>query len=433
MLSPRHVGTYLHEWRELPADDFTRYPLGMNWFTRLFERRSLEDPKTPLSAPADWLFDALGARKSSTGLAVTPENSLEVTSVWAAVRMISSTLATMPLPVYRHIDGGKERAREHPLYTLLHDRPNPEMSSFVWRELMAAHLLLYGNSFNEIERNGRNDPIALWPIHPASVRVERLKSGERLYHVRVDGQEVPVPPGNMLHIPGFSLDGCTGLVPMALMREAVGVAKATEAFGASFFNNGAAPSGVLSHPGTLGKDGEDNLRESWGKLYSGLSNAHRIAILEEGMTWAPLGVPPEHAQYLETRKFTVSEIARIFLIPPHLIGDLERATFSNVEQQSQDYVSRCIEPWTRRIEQELNYRLFTDRSYFAEFVLEGLLRGDSAARAEFYTKLFNMGAISPNEIRERENMNHVPGGDVRFVPLNMQPLGQERAEDESAV
>jgi HK97 family phage portal protein len=399
-----------------------------DWF-----KRSLESPTTSLADPDAWLYGALGGQRSTTGVNVTPENALESSAVWSAVRTISSTLATLPLVTftYRHTDGGKERAREHGLYRLLHDRPNPETSSFIWRETLAAHLLLYGNHYSEIERNGRGDPIGLWQIHPTAVRTERLGDGSKAYIVTVDGEDVFVSARNMLHIPGFSLDGCTGLFPIKLARNSIGLTRATEEFGSSFFGNGTAPSGVITHPGTLGKDGVENLRNSWNAKHKGLSNAQRISILEEGMKFEPLGVAPEHAQFLETRKFQVSEIARLFLIPPHMIGDLERATFSNIEAQGVEYVTRTIEPWTRRIESELNYKLFNDDAYFAEFILEGLLRGDSAARGEFYTKLFNLGAISPNEIRAKENMNPVPGGDKRFVPLNMQELGAEtNGEDE---
>jgi HK97 family phage portal protein len=287
---------------------------------------------------------------------------------------------------------------------------------------MLAHLLLYGNAYSEIERNGRGDPVALWPLLPNQVRIVRI-GDNKVYVVRVRGEEVSLPSDNVLHVSGFSLDGCTGLIPVSLAKNAIGLARATEEFGSSFFSNGAAPSGVLSHPAKLGKEATDNLRASWAALYSGLTNAQRIAILEEGMTWTPLGVAPEHAQFLETRRFQVSEIARLFLIPPHLIGDLDHATFSNIEQQSIEYVTYCIQPWARRIEQELNHRLFSDRSQFAEFVLDGLLRGDSASRAAFYTSMSNIGVLSINEIRSMENLNRIDGGDVHRVPLNTSPLG----------
>jgi HK97 family phage portal protein len=390
-----------------------------NQFFNRSESRNLNDPKKPLVAPLDW---GTGGR-SAAGVTITPETALESTTVWAAVRMISSTLATLPLQTFRHVDGGKERAREHAAYRLLHDRPNPEMSSFVWRETMAAHLLLFGNHYSEIERNEKGDPIALWPVHPTSVRTERM-AGRKFYIVRVGTEEVTLPADDVLHVPGFSLDGCTGLMPVNIARNALGLSKATEEYGSAFFGNGATPGGILSAPGKLGPDARENLRASWNGDHRGLSNAQRVAILEGGMQWQPMGVPPEHAQFLETRKFSVSEIARIFLIPPHLIGDLERATFSNIEHQAIQYVTHCIEPWTRRIEQEINFKLFNDPSHFAEFVLEGLLRGDTAARADWYTKMAGLGVYSINEIRERENLNRIPDGDKRFVPLNMVELGQ---------
>jgi HK97 family phage portal protein len=381
-----------------------------------------QDRSSTLADPAPWLFEAFGARSTFAGVSVTPENSLETTSVWAAVRMISSTLATLPLPVFRHVDGGKVRARDHALYKLLHDRPNPEMSSFVWRETGAAHLLLYGSWYNEIERNGAGQPVNLWPLHPAQVRTERLQNGAKVFIVRVDGQDVPLSADNILHVPGFSLDGQGGLIPVHLARNAIGLSRATEEFGSRFFSNGASPSGVLSHPAKLGEKGQKLLRDSWN---TGLSNSHRIAILEEGMSWTPLGVPPEHAQFLETRKFSVAEIARLFLIPPHLIGDLERATFSNIEHQAIQYVTHCIEPWTRRIEQELNFRLFgDDPAHFAEFILEGLLRGDSTARGSFYAQALAAGWMTTNEVRERENLNRIDGGDVPRVQLNTAPMNE---------
>lgn len=376
----------------------------MKWFKRT-ERRS---------------NSFLDAFRSTIGLTVTPENSLETTTVWSAVRVISSTIATLPFPVYEQTDAGKEKAREHPVYRLLHDRPNPEMSSFVWRETLMGHVLLYGNACCEIERNNRGDAIALWPIHPTNIRIERIDN-QRVYIVRVNGQDVALPADDVLHFPGFSLDGCNGLIPTRLASNAIGLAKATEKFGSQFFSNGASPSGVLEHPGKLGEEGLERLRKSWNAAQSGLTNAQRVAILEQGMKWTPLGIPPEHAQFLETRKFQVTEIARIFLLPPHLIGDLERATFSNIEHQAIQYVTLCIEPWARKIEQEVNYKLLGD-GYFAEFILEGLLRGDSTTRADFYAKLFGIGVLSVNDIREKENLNRVAGGDQRFVPLNMTTL-----------
>lgn len=401
----------------------------MGWLDSL-QRRSLENPKTSLSNPAEWLYNALGARQAASGVTVTPETALEVSAVWAAVRMISSAVASLPLPVYQHTSDGKTKARQHPHYKLLHDRPNPEQSAFVFRETMQAHLLLYGNCYAEIVRNALGFIVELWPIHPANVTAKRDKDGKKFYAIRVNGQEVNVTAESILHISGFSLDGSTGLIPTTLARNSIGLAKATEDFGSKFFSNGASLSGALTHPGKLGAEARENLRGSFNNLHAGLTNAQRVAVLEEGMTWTPLGVPPEHAQFLETRKFQVTEVARVFQIPPHMLADLERATFSNIEHQAIEYVTHCIAPWCRRWESELNYRLFDDDpDYFSEFNLDGLLRGDSASRAAFYSSLFQIGVLSPNEIRAKENLNAIEGGDRRFIPLNMASLDNVPAPD----
>jgi len=391
-----------------------------------FGKRSLENPATSLSDPDAWLFEALGARSSSAGISVSPTNSLEVTAVWAAVRRISSTMASLPLHVYARTEAGKEVARNHPVYQLLHTRPNPWMSSFVFRELVVAHLLIVGSSFIEVERNGAGIPIALWPIHPLNVDVKIQRDGSPLYVVTVDGQPIPLSPDTVIHIQGFSLDGCRGLVPVSVARNAIGLAKASEQYGATWFGEGGVPSGVLSHPGQLDEEGRANLRKSWSAIHSGKS---RLAVLEEGMAYSPLAVAPEVSQFLESRQFSVSEIARVFLIPPHLIGDLSRSTFSNIEQQSIEYVQHCIQPWCARVEQELTHALL-DGEYFAEFNLSGLMRGDSKSRAAYYATMVDRGIFSVNECRALENMNPVDGGDVLRVPLNMAPLPKDVPDEQ---
>jgi HK97 family phage portal protein len=340
--------------------------------------------------------------------------------------MISSTVATLPLPVFEaQPDGGKVRAKHQPAYRLLHDRPNPEQSSFVFREQMMGHLLLCGNFYAEIERNGAGDPVALWPLPPFSVRTERL-GDKKVYVVRVEGSDVALSPDNVLHVQGFSLNGHEGLIPSHLARESIGLAKATETFGASFFGNGAVPLTAVSVPGNLTKEQALDVAAGFEAKHKGLSKAQRVAVMSGGMTLNVLGIAPEQAQFLETRKFQVAEVARLFLIPPHMIGDLENGvSYASIEQQAIGYVTHTIEPWTRRIEQEINYKLFGDSRFFAEFVLEGLLRGDSAARAAWYTSMANLGIYSVNEIRERENLNRIPEGDVRFMPMNMQELGKD--------
>lgn len=388
------------------------------------ERRNLNNPATQLSAPAEWLFDALGSGRSTTGVSVTPENSLELSSVWATVKLVAGTVATLPLPVFREDETGKHRAKDHPVYHLLQHRPNPEMSAFIFRELQVAHLLLFGGAYAEIERNGRGDCVALWPLVPSQVRTARV-GDQRVYLVRVaGGNEVPIAPENMLHVQGFGLDGQAGLIPTFVQRDTIGQAKAVEKFSAAFFANGAVPLTALTVPGTLTADQKKEIREGFEKQHQGLSRAQRVAILSGGMSLTALGISPEQSQLLESKRFSVQEVARVFGVPAHLIGDLEHATFSNIEQQSLDFSKFCIEPLTRRIEGELR-KLFTD-GHYAEHVLEGLLRGDSAARAAFYREMTNIGAMTINEVRRREGLNDIEGGDVPRVPLNTAPLGAEQ-------
>jgi len=395
-------------------------------FPRLLTKRaSPENPSTNLSDPASWLFDALGARKSAAGVNVSESNAMQASAVYACVRVLSESVASLPLPVFRRRDPkGKDIARDHPLYRILHDRPNPEMSSFAFRETLMAHLALWGNAYAEIEMNSAGRVLALWPLRPDAMRVRRVNN-ELLYEYTLNGEVIPLARNRVLHIPGLAYDGLIGYSPIGLARQAVGLTMATEQFGATFFSNGARPGGVLSHPGQLSPEAAKRLKISWEEAQGGLTNAQRTAVLEEGVTFTEVGIPPDHAQFLETRKFQVREIARIFRIPPHLIGDLEQATFSNIEQQSLEFVVHTLRPWLVRWEQTLNYALFSDRDQgeaFCEFQVEGLLRGDSAQRAAFYTALFNLGVFSPNDIRDKENLNPVEGGDVRLVPLNMTTL-----------
>lgn len=397
----------------------------MTFLDSLF-RASPENPTTNLSNPDAWLWDAFGARKSATGAHVSGASALRSSAVLACVRVRSETIASLPLPVFRRKQPrGKDIAREHPLYKILHDRPNPEMSSFVFRETLQSHLDLWGNAYAEIETNQSGRVLALWPLRP-DVTAPRRLNGSIVYDTTVGNDRVTLASERVLHVPGLGFDGLVGYSPIGLAKEAIGLALATEEFGARFFSNGARPGGVLTHPQRLSDDAAKRLKASWNEAQSGLTNAQRTAVLEEGVTFKEIGIPPDHAQFLETRKFQTREIARIFRVPPHMIGDLEQATFSNIEQQSLDFVVHTIRPWLVRWEQTLNYALFSDRDQggqsFCEFQVDGLLRGDSQARGQFYNQLFQLGALSPNDIREKENLNPVPGGDQYFVQLNMSTL-----------
>lgn len=385
-----------------------------------------------LRHPTAWLVDAVSGRSTSTGERVSPETAQTIPAYFAAIRVVSEDVAKLPLIVYKRLEPrGKDRAPDHPVYRLLHKAPNPEMSSFAFREVLTQHALSWGNGYAEIVRDGSGTPTEVWPIHPSRVRAMR-EDGVLRYDVREDQGWVPVDPYNMLHIHGPGGDGVSGLSMAQLLAESIGVSLATQRYAAAFFGNNSSPGGILSHPTRLSPEATQNLRKSWEERHGGSANVGRVAILQEGMTWQSISIPNEDAQFLETRRFQVEEIARAFRIPPHMIGDLSKATFSNIEQQALEYVQNTLMPWLVRWEQEVSRKLFdaADDEHFAEHLVTSLLRGDQAARSAFYSTLFNIGSLSPNDIRELENMNPVEGGDEYFRPLAMQRLTDEDEEPE---
>ena len=398
----------------------------MGFITRLLQPTEPVERRTMTLADLDSMMDAaVTGRPSSTGLSIDPDRSLANTAVFACVRVLSETLAGLPLPVFeRKADGSKERAQGHPLYPILHDAPNAEMTAFEYRECMMGHLALWGNHYSEIVRDGyTGDVRALWPLRPDKMQLRRSDANRIEYVYRMpDGTDKVWQAQNILHVRGLGSNGIIGYSPVSIAREAVGLGLATELYGASFFGNGARPGAVLLHPGVLSDEAHSRLRKSWENRHQGLSNAQRVAILEEGMTIETIGVPPEDAQFLETRRFQVNEIARLFRVPPHMIGDLDRATFSNIEQQSIEFVVHTITPWAERIEQRLAQSLIVaverDR-YYIEHVVDGLLRGDIQSRYEAYATGRQWGWLSANDIRQLENMNPVDGGDIYLSPMNM--------------
>ena len=387
---------------------------------------------------------------SSSGKAVTERSAMQMTAVYACVRILSEAIAGLPLHMYRYKeDGGKEKAIDHPLYLLLHDEPNPEMSSFVFRETLMTHLLLWGNAYAQIIRNGKGEIIALYPLMPNKMQVSRDERGRLFYSYQKSQEELPkdnrqtviLDPSDVLHIPGLGFDGLVGYSPIAMAKNAIGLAIATEEYGSKFFANGATPSGVLEHPGTI-KDPE-RLRESWQKTFGGSRNSNKTAILEEGLKYKPISISPNEAQFLETRKFQINEIARIFRVPPHMVGDLEKSSFSNIEQQSLEFVKYTLDPWVIRWEQSIQRTLLTQeekKSYFVKFNVEGLLRGDYQSRMSGYATARQNGWMSANDIRELENLDRIPaedGGDLYLVNGNMIPImgtlhhkGKEETDDE---
>ena len=401
----------------------------MGLFSGLF--RSRDKPKNS-TAGSTYTFYMGG---STSGKRVTEQSAMQMTAVYSCVRILSEAVAGLPLHLYKYNDkGGKEKAIEHPLYRILHDEPNPEMTSFIFRETLMTHLLLWGNAYSQIIRNGKGEIVALYPLMPNKMKVDRDENGVLYYEYTHSSDEadtmknttVRLSSYDVLHIPGLGFDGLVGYSPIAMAKNAIGMAIACEEYGAKFFANGAAPSGVLEHPGVI-KDPQ-RVRDSWQSTYGGTANAHRVAVLEEGMKYTPISISPEQAQFLETRKFQINEIARIFRVPPHMVGDLEKSSFSNIEQQSLEFVKYTLDPWVIRWEQALSRALFTEEektSMFIKFNLEGLLRGDYVSRMNGYATARQNGWMSANDIRELENLDLIPdeqGGNLYLINGSMLPL-----------
>ena len=406
----------------------------MNILSGLFHSR--DKPQNRIGGGWSFLFGG-----TTSGKTVNERTAMQTTAVYACVRILSEAVAGLPLHIYRYrADGGKERITMHPLYHLLHDEPNPEMTSFVFRETLMSHLLLWGNAYAQVVRNGRGQAVALYPLLPSKMDVSRAANGELLYTYYRDADETGLNPkggyitlrrDEVLHIPGLGFDGLIGYSPIAMAKNAIGMSLATEEYGASFFANGANPGGVLEHPGVIKDIGR--VKESWNSAYQGNGNAHKIAVLEEGMKFQAIGIPPEQAQFLETRKFQINEIARIFRVPPHMVGDLEKSSFSNIEQQSLEFVKYTLDPWVVRWEQSLQQSLLLPSekpSLFIRFNLDGLLRGDYQSRMNGYAVGRQNGWMSTNDIRELEDMNRISaeeGGDLYLVNGNMTKLADAGA------
>ena len=394
----------------------------------------------PVDKAADAGYSFLFGRTTS-GKPVNERAAMQTTAVYACVRILAEAVASLPLHVYEYQDdGGKKLVHDHPLYYLLHDEPNPEMTSFVFRETLMSHLLIWGNAYAQIIRDGAGRVLGLYPLLPDKMDVQRDDKGNIYYVYSRNSDENPVfkEYGNIrlkaedvLHIPGLGFDGLIGYSPIAMAKNAVGMTLACEEYGASFFANGANPGGVLEHPGVL-KD-PSKVRESWNSVYRGVNNAHKIAVLEEGMKYQQIGIPPEEAQFLETRKFQINEIARLYRIPPHMVGDLDKSSFSNIEQQSLEFVKYTLDPWVIRWEQSLQRSLLLPGEkgkYFIKLNVDGLLRGDYQSRMNGYAVGRQNGWFSANDIREMENMNPIPdeeGGNLYLINGAMTKLADAGA------
>ena len=397
----------------------------MGWLANLMhaEQRTMS-----LGELDDWMDHQLGGTPSGTGIWVDQSTAMTSAVVYACVNVLAQTIAALPLLVYRKLpNGGKERAPEHRLYPILHDAPNPEMTSYEFRAALVGHVCLWGNAYAEIELSdaGVN---ALWPLRPDRMTPNRDDANRLVYDYRLpDGTTKRFQFNQIMHWRGLSSNGIIGYSPIQQNAESVGVDLATRQYGARFFGNDSRPGGILSHPGKLSDDAAKKLKKRWEEAHRGLSNSQRVAVLEEGVSWTTIGVPPEQAQFLETRKYGRAEIAALYRVPLHLINDLERATFSNIEHQSLEFVKYSLVPWLVQMEQSYKRDLFAlgdgKRTHFAEHLVDGMLRGDVASRFAAYQTARQNGWLNADEIRELENMNPIGGeeGTTYLWPANMTP------------
>ena len=399
----------------------------MGMLSRLFRvdrRMTLDD--------MDAMMDrTVGGFPSTTGIDINDTSALGVMAVFAAVRLLSETVGSLPCHVMRLTDGGPAKALSHPLYRLLHESANPEQTAMEWRETAMCHLLLRGNHFSEKQFDAAGRLIALWPIHPDRVRVDRLgATGPLVYLVKVPphNTETILPAAQVLHLRGLGSNGVTGFSPLSIGRQAIGLALAAQEYGARLFKNDTKPGGVLQHPGKLSKTAHDRLTASTEQEHQGLSNAHRMMILEEGMSWHQIGINPDDAQFLESRKFSVTEVARLFNLPPHFLRDLERATLANIEQQSLEFVVYTLRPLLVRMEQRFCLELLSEAdrvTHYIKFNVEGLLRGDIKTRFDAYQVAKQNGWMNADEIRALEDQNPLPQGRGQdyWQPLNLGVIG----------
>lgn len=367
---------------------------------------------------------------NASGIAVTERSAMALAAVFSAINVLATDTASLPLRAYRRRpDGGRDEVRDHPVADLVMNSPDGETTSMRWRQALAGHVLGWGNGYAEIRFRSDGRPGALHLLDPANTRPERTARTNALRY-RIDESGRYLPPRRVLHVAGLGYDGLTGYSPIGQARQTIGLGIAAETFGASFFGQGARPGGVIEWDQKFGSE-EDikRFRSDWNSVHQGAENAAKVALLYPGMKYKAISISPEDAQFIATRQFQVIEIARLYRLPPHKIGDYSQSHLANIEASNLDYLTTSLMPWLEAIEQELNRKLFTPEErqagLYVEHNMAAFLRGDMKARAEFYTKLRDLGVFNPNQIAARENLNPIgPEGDIRLVPGNMVPLGR---------
>jgi len=398
-----------------------------NLFGRILSafRSSPNNPSTSLANPASWMFDGSA---SKTGIAITEDSAMRLSAVFGAVRVISETIASLPWMVKQDFEGSTRNAAAHPINQLIHS-PNGMMTDFNFRESCQAHLCLHGNAYIAIKRNEAGQPVSLIPVHPDRVKVKVYKD-EKFYTID-DGKET-FDDTEMIHIVGLSFDGIVGKSVIEAARESIGLGLAADQFGGAFFGNGANVNTVLTHPGRLSDDAYKRLMASWQRRYAGLDNAHKTAILEEGMNLQKVSISPSESQFLETRQFGVVDIARFFRIPLAYLGSLENSsTRANIEEQGIQFQRNTILPWVKRWEAEFNRKLFPNgNEYYIRFNMDGLLRGDISSRYSSYATARQWGWLSVNDIRKFEGLDNIDNGDTYLQPLNMVDVATDNTDDD---
>ena len=370
---------------------------------------------TLISDSGSWTYTGI----STTGQNVNQASAMTYSAVWAAVRAISEGVASLPLQVFRRgHDGSRSKANDHPLYRILHDQPNPEMSALTFRETLMGHALVWGNGYAEIVRDKNSGRVQqLWPLDPSQVEPVRDENGELFYKYG----SVIFLPSEILHIKGLSFDGVKGYSVIAQAKNSIGLGMAVEEFGSTFFGQGGKPAGVISVPGKLNSEAIQNMRKSWEDMHATVKNAHRVAILQNGVTYQTIGTPPDDAQWIASRSFQLQEVARWFKIPASKIG-AGAGTYSSLEQDNLAFLQETLRPWLIRWEQEINFKLISSLDQlYAEHNQDALLRGDTAGRSAFYASALSWGWLSRNDVRALENLPPFEGGDAYMIPRNMDP------------
>ncbi len=378
-----------------------------------------------------WSFNtALGGVSSQAGEVMSPIKALGVPAQFACVKVISEDVGKLPLIPYRSLEGAaKERLTTGVIKHVLKKQAAPNLTPMTFKQTVTQWAVNWGNGYAEIVRNSRGEPVELWPIHPSRVKVSRDSNGAVWYIVRfVTGDSIKIPAKDIIHIRGLGDELVGWNLPVSVAKETMGTAFAQIIFAASFFGNSVTPSAVLMHQKHLSDKAQRRLRAGMSKVFGGARNAAKLLVLEEDMKYQPISMPLKQAQFLESREFSVEEVARYHRMPLHKIQSMKQATNNNIEQQALEYKSDTLDPWLIRWEQEINLKFWPNTdNFFVEFLVEALLRGDFKSRTEGYVRMWSIGVMNHNEIRAKENLNPIPGGNTHFVPLNMIPLGDAEA------